>query len=138
MHVAFVTRLESLAKTWLCIGEFRQIPKTTNLGKRSPALPRGKVPQRKGLSNSLMVGSTIPYSPFERAVTHPKLNAMQYCYGVGSNFITGAPPGFEDLLMLRLCMKQKYNDQTVVYQNEVSHDQIFLIQYITKLPYVCV
>ncbi len=57
-----------------------------------------------------MVGSTIPYSPFERAVTQPKLNAMQYCYGVGSNFITGAPPEFEDLLTLRLCMKPKYND----------------------------
>ncbi len=57
-----------------------------------------------------MVGSTIPYSPFERAVTRPKLNAMQYCYGVGSNFITGAPPEFEDLLMLRFCMKPKYND----------------------------
>ncbi len=56
------------------------------------------------------VGSTIPFSPFERAVTRPKLNAMQYCYGVGSNFIMGAPPEFEDLLMLRLCMKPKYND----------------------------
>ena len=57
-----------------------------------------------------MVGSTIPYSPFECAVTRPKLNAMQYCYGVGSNFITGVPPEFEDLLMLRLRMKPKYND----------------------------
>jgi hypothetical protein len=57
-----------------------------------------------------MVGSTIPYSPFERAVTRPKLNAMRYRYGVGSNFITGAPPEFEDLVMLRLCMKPKYND----------------------------
>jgi hypothetical protein len=54
-----------------------------------------------------MVGSTIPYSPFERAVTRPKLNAMQYGYVVGSNFITGAPPEFEDLLTLRLCMKPK-------------------------------
>jgi hypothetical protein len=69
-----------------------------------------------------MVGSTIPYSPFERAVTRPQLNAMQYRYGVGSNFITGAPPEFEDLLTLRLCM---------------LHDQIFLIQYGIKLPYVC-
>jgi hypothetical protein len=51
----------------------------------------------------------IPYSPFERAVARLKLNAMQYCYGVGSNFITGAPPEFEDLLTLRLCMKPKYN-----------------------------
>ncbi len=45
-----------------------------------------------------MVGSMIPYSPFERAVTHPKLNAMQYRYGVSSNFITGAPP-----LSLKIC-----------------------------------
>jgi hypothetical protein len=58
----------------------------------------------------LIVGSTIPYSPFERAVTRPKLNAKRCCYGVGSNFITGAPPEFEDLLTLRLCMKPKYND----------------------------
>ncbi len=57
-----------------------------------------------------MVGSMIPYSPFERAVTRPKLNAMQYRYGVSSNFITGTPPEFEDLLTLRLCMKPKYND----------------------------
>ncbi len=57
-----------------------------------------------------MVGSTIPYSPFEHAATRPKLNAVRYCYGVGSNFITGAPPEFEDLLTLRLCMKPKYND----------------------------
>jgi hypothetical protein len=61
-----------------------------------------------------MVGSTIRYSPFEHAVTQQKLNAMQYHYGVGSNFITGAPPEFEDLLTLRLCMKPKYNDPNCV------------------------
>ncbi len=65
-----------------------------------------------------MVGSTIPYSPFERAVTRPKLNAMRYCYGVGSNFITGAPPEFEDLLTLRLCMKLKYNDPNCVISKQ--------------------
>jgi hypothetical protein len=64
-----------------------------------------------------MVGSMIPYSPFERAVTQPKLNAMRYCYDVGSNFITGAPPEFEDLLTLRLCMKPKYNDPNCVVWN---------------------
>jgi hypothetical protein len=57
-----------------------------------------------------MVGSTIPYSPFECAVTRPKLIAMGYCYGVDSNFITGAPPEFEALLMLQLCMKPKFNN----------------------------
>ncbi len=65
-----------------------------------------------------MVGSTIQYSPFECAVTHPKLNAMQYCYGVGSNFITGGPPEFEDLLTLRLCMKPKYNDPNCVISKQ--------------------
>jgi hypothetical protein len=65
-----------------------------------------------------MVGSTIPYSPFERVVTRPKLNAMRYHYGVGSNFITGAPPEFEDLLTLRLCMKPKYNDRNCVISRQ--------------------
>ncbi len=65
-----------------------------------------------------MVGSTILYSPFERAVTHPKLNAMQFRYGVGSNFITGAPPEFEGLLMLRLCMKPKYNHPKCVISKQ--------------------
>jgi hypothetical protein len=65
-----------------------------------------------------MVGSTIPYRPFERAVTHPKLNAMRYRYSVGSNFITGAPPEFEDLLTLRLCMKSKYNDPNCVISKQ--------------------
>jgi hypothetical protein len=65
-----------------------------------------------------MVGSTIPYSSFERAVTRPKMNAMQYCYGVGSNFITGVPPEFEDLLTLRLCMKPKYNDQNCLISKQ--------------------
>jgi hypothetical protein len=61
-----------------------------------------------------IVGSLIPCSPFECAVIRPKLNAMRYCYGVGSNFITGAPPESEDLLMLQLCMKPKFNDPKCV------------------------
>jgi hypothetical protein len=65
-----------------------------------------------------MVGSRIPYSLFERALTHPKLNAMGYPYGGGSNFITGSPPEFEDLLTLRLCMKLKYNDPNCVISKQ--------------------
>jgi hypothetical protein len=57
-----------------------------------------------------MVGSMIPFSLFECAATRPKLNAMGPCYGVSSNFITGAPPKFEDLMTLRLCMNPKLND----------------------------
>jgi hypothetical protein len=57
-----------------------------------------------------MMGSRIPYSPFKRAETRPKLNAMQFRYGVGSNFITGAPLEFKDLLTLQLCMNPKFNN----------------------------
>jgi hypothetical protein len=34
---------------------------------------------------------------------------MRYCYGVGSNFLTGAPGEFEDLMTLRLCLNPKFN-----------------------------
>ncbi len=73
-------------KSW-CVVQFIGIQKTTNLGKRSSSLLRGKSLNAKVSQILSMVGSTILYSPFERAVTRPKLNAMQYCYGVGSNFI---------------------------------------------------
>ncbi len=72
-----------------------------------------------------MVGSTIPYSLFERAVTRSKLNAMRYCYGVGSNFVTGALPEFEDLLMSRLCMKPKNNDpKCVISKKEFTQSDL--------------
>ncbi len=57
-----------------------------------------------------MVGLGIPYSPFKCAVTRPKLNAMRFRYGVGSNFITSVPPEFEDFLTLGLRMNPKFND----------------------------
>jgi hypothetical protein len=57
-----------------------------------------------------MVRLAIPYSPFKCAVTRPKLNAMQFCYGAGSNFITGAPPKFDDFLTLQLCINPKFNN----------------------------
>ncbi len=118
VHVVFETWLESpenpgyFKKSW-CFGWFRGNLKTTNLGKGSRPLPRGSLNAKVSQILS-MVGSTIPYSPFERAVARPKLNAMQYCYGVGSNFITGAPPEFEDLLILPFCMKSKFNDPKCV------------------------
>jgi hypothetical protein len=56
------------------------------------------------------VGSGIPCSPFEHAATRPKLFAMQFRYGVGFSFITSAPPEFEDLLTLQLCMNPKFNN----------------------------
>ncbi len=43
---------------------------------------------------------------------------MQYRYGVGLNFITGAPPEFEELLTLRFRMKLKYNDPNCVISKQ--------------------
>ncbi len=61
VHVAFVTWLESPENTWLlwkvlvCWQIHRNL-KITNLGKRSSSLPRGKMPQCQGLSNSFNGG----------------------------------------------------------------------------------
>ncbi|CAN0120187.1 unnamed protein product [Lampetra fluviatilis] len=51
-----------------------------------------------------MVGSTVPFSPFEREAMCPKLAAMHLRYGIGSHFLTGSPPEFEDLSILRLAI----------------------------------
>ncbi|CAN0420001.1 unnamed protein product [Lampetra planeri] len=51
-----------------------------------------------------MVGSTVPFSPFECEATRPKLAAMRLRYGIGSHFLTGSPPEFEDLSVLRLAI----------------------------------
>ncbi len=93
-----------------------------------------------------MVGSTVPYSPFEHAVTRPKLNAMRYPDGVGSNFITGAPPEFEELLTLRLCMKPKYNDPKCVLSkqgftqsdlpNQIHYETSIQIRMTKQRPYL--
>ncbi|CAN0199302.1 unnamed protein product [Lampetra planeri] len=51
-----------------------------------------------------MVGSTVPFSPFEREATRPKLAAMRLWYGIGSDFLMGSPSEFEDLFVLRLAI----------------------------------
>ena len=64
-----------------------------------------------------MVGSTVPFSPFERASSRPKLAAMRYRYGISSHFLTGAPPEFEDLMTLRLSLITKWNDLECTLSN---------------------
>ena len=116
VHVAFVTWLESPAKNLATLkslgvlANLEEFQRQLIWARDHPHSQEAKSLNAKVSRILSMVGSTIPYSPFECAVTRPKLNAMRYRYGVGSNFITGAPPEFEDLLTLRLCMKPKYND----------------------------
>jgi hypothetical protein len=66
---------------------------------------------------------------------------MQYHYGVGSNFITDAPPEFEDLLTLRLCMKPKFNDPKCLISKQgftgsdlpdQIHNETFIHMHMTK------
>ena len=57
-----------------------------------------------------MVGSSVPYSPFERSATRPKLAATGYRYGAPAYFVTGTPAEFEDLAVLRPCIIPKWND----------------------------
>jgi hypothetical protein len=61
-----------------------------------------------------MVGSTVPFSPFERSATRSKMCAHRYRYGNATFFITGAPPEFEDDLVLRTCCISKWNDPSCV------------------------
>jgi hypothetical protein len=46
---------------------------------------------------------------------------------VSSNFITGAPPKFEDLVTLRLCMNPKLNDPSCQISKQSSNKMIYLI-----------
>ena len=82
-----------------------------------------------------MVGSTIPYNPFERSATQPKLNAMRYRYGVGSNFLTGAPGKFEDLMTLRLCLKPNSIVQIVLFHEKDLQGMTYQINFVMILQY---
>jgi hypothetical protein len=67
---------------------------------------------------------------------------MQFRYGIASNFITSAPPEFEDLLTLRLCMNPKFNNPNChiskhglkqVNLPDQVHNEIAICMRMTKL-----
>jgi hypothetical protein len=117
VHLAFEAQLESLEKNAATLKSLGDLVNSEAFCRQliwARDHPHSK--EAKSLNTKVcrilsMVGSGIPYSPFERATTRPKLNAMQFHYGVGSNFITGAPPKFEYLLTLQLCMNPKFNNR---------------------------
>ncbi|KAG1711916.1 hypothetical protein DVH05_009157 [Phytophthora capsici] len=64
-----------------------------------------------------LVGGNVPFSPFERASTRPKLAAMRYRYGVAQFWATIAPPEHDDLLLHRIARLRKeggWNDPGAV------------------------
>jgi hypothetical protein len=56
-----------------------------------------------------MAGFAIPYSPFERHASRSRLTATRLRYGPMSDFVTAAPPEFEDLAVLRQCLVEEWN-----------------------------
>jgi hypothetical protein len=71
---------------------------------------------------------------------------MRYHYGVGSNFITGAPPEFEDLPTLRLCMKPKFiNPKHIIstrgftqsnLPDQIRHETVIHMQMTKRRPFL--
>ena len=55
-------------------------------------------------------GSTIPFSPFERAQTKSKLIATGIKYQSPSHFVTIAPPEHDDLFLLKLHVLRTENN----------------------------
>ena len=110
MHVAFVTWLESLAKSWLLwkvlvCWLIQKNSKGNYSGQKIILTPKRQSPSMQR-SLKFFQWWDPRFHTVLLNVQLPDQNWMLwYGYGVGSNFITGALPEFEDLLTLRLCMK---------------------------------
>ncbi|KAG1703379.1 hypothetical protein DVH05_007327 [Phytophthora capsici] len=68
-----------------------------------------------------LVGGSVPFSPFERAATRPKLGAMRYRYGPALHWVTVAPPEHDDLLLHRIAqlrVQGLWNDASSVFGNK--------------------
>jgi hypothetical protein len=79
--------------------------------KNNPESKRAKKLNAKVCRMFGMVGKTIPFSPFERVSTRPRLEAMRLRYSAATMFHTGAPPEFENLYVLRVCLIKQFNDK---------------------------
>ena len=77
--------------------------------QKDPTSRASKLLNSKILKVLSMVGSTVPFSPFERSATRPKISAMRRRFGISSTFVTVAPPEFEDETVLRLALIKNYN-----------------------------
>lgn len=87
--------------------EFKQALK---FGKDNPDSPEA-IRLNAGLLRLLsLVGGYVPFSPFERAATRPKLAAMRYCYGIAQYWVTIAPPEHDDLFLHRIAQLRAIGD----------------------------
>ena len=85
-----------------------------------------ELPQSKKLNASLqkllsIVGSSVPFSPFERISTRPKILALRYRYGVPLHWLTIAPPEHDDLQLHRIAKLREtkiWNNENIIYMHK--------------------
>ncbi|KAJ8520271.1 hypothetical protein ON010_g17965 [Phytophthora cinnamomi] len=110
--------------------------KLINTEKFKRALELAKLhPESKeaiGMNASLLrllslVGGTVPFSPFERAMARPKRCAMRYRYGIALDWITLAPPEHDGLLLHRIAELRKqgsWNDENYTISCTATTDSV--------------
>ncbi|ETL34405.1 hypothetical protein L916_13365, partial [Phytophthora nicotianae] len=86
--------------------EFR---KSLLAAKNNPDSPAAKLLNASLLRILSVIGGTIPFSPFERAETRPKLAAMRFRFGLPQFWVTVAPPEQDDITLHRIMLLRQLN-----------------------------
>ncbi|ETK74515.1 hypothetical protein L915_18714 [Phytophthora nicotianae] len=95
--------------------EFR---KSLLAAKNNPDSPAAKLLNASLLRILSVIGGTIPFSPFERAETRPKLAAMRFRFGLPQFWVTVAPPEQDDITLHRIMLLRQlnaWNDEECTY-----------------------
>jgi len=80
-----------------------------NHAKDHPQLKASKQLNAKICQIVSILGSPVPFSPFERAASRPKMVGLHYRYGSLAYFVTASPAEFDDLTVLRACCITDWN-----------------------------
>ncbi|ETL25245.1 hypothetical protein L916_20880 [Phytophthora nicotianae] len=121
-HVKTLRKLGDLANSL----EFKQSLVAAKNDPDSPAAKRLNAGLLRILS---IVGGTVPFSPFERAATRPKLSAMRIRFGLPQFWVTVAPPEQDVMTLLRIALLRKlkgWNNETATLDRRSFNGQIFL------------
>ncbi|KAG7387911.1 hypothetical protein PHYPSEUDO_013562 [Phytophthora pseudosyringae] len=99
-----------------------QFKKALEDAKERPDSPRAIKLNAILLRLLSLVGGTVPFSPFERAASRPKLSAMRYRYGADQHWVTITPPEHDDLLLHWVAQLRElgaFNDPKRVFSRKI-------------------
>ncbi|OWZ23122.1 LOW QUALITY PROTEIN: hypothetical protein PHMEG_0002044 [Phytophthora megakarya] len=68
-----------------------------------------------------LMGTSVPFSPFERAATRPKLAAVRARFGIAQHWVTVAPPEHHNLELHRIAMirqRRSWNQSDELYRSK--------------------